>query len=138
MNSRIFTSLLLSTLLFGCASSPDARIQAHQAAYDRLSPEDQGKVRGGHVDVGFTPEMVLMALGEPDRRYTRTTADGTDEVWAYADRGGHFSIGIGIAGGGGSGGAAAGVAVGNGDRRDDKVRIVFHNEHVIAIEKTNR
>lgn len=131
--------LLLALLVFpACASSPEARISKHQAAFDALSPADQGKVRGGHVDLGFTPEMVTMALGEPDRRYSRTTDQGTSEVWAYRDRSPSFSIGLGIGSGGRSSAVGAGVGVTTGgDRADDKVRIIFQNGKVSSIERRN-
>lgn len=122
-------------LLFGC-SSPEARIKSHQSTFNSLSPEDQGKVRGGHVDVGFTQEMVQMALGDPDRRYTRTTANGSSEVWAYRDHAPRFSLGVGVGGGSGGVGGGVGVATGGGDQRDDKVRLIFENGRVSAIERS--
>jgi hypothetical protein len=135
MNTRnsLLTLFLAAIVFVGC-SSPDSRIKDHQSSFDRLSESDKGKVRGGHVDVGFTSEMVLMALGEPDRRYSRTTATGTDEVWAYSDRGSGLSIGIGVGGGSGHMGGGVGVSTGN-DRRDDKVRIIIQGDRVIAIER---
>ena len=33
--------------------------------------------------VGFTPEMVRLALGDPDRIFTRTDANGVNEAWSY-------------------------------------------------------
>lgn len=40
-------------------------------------------IRRGQVDIGFTGEMVRLALGEPDRISTRRDTDGTSEVWSY-------------------------------------------------------
>lgn len=132
-------SLLLLGLIaavFSACSSPDSRIKDHQSTFSQLSAEDQGKIRGGHVDIGFTEEMVTMALGEPDRRYTRTTAQGTTDVWAYRNRAPRVSLGFGIGGGGGSTGVGAGVGVSTGgDQADDRVRIVFEHGRVTAIEK---
>ncbi len=124
---------------FSACSSPDNRIKSHQSAFDNLSPQDQGKIRGGQVEVGFTEEMVVMALGEPDRRYSRTTAEGTTDVWAYRDRAPRISLGLGIGGGGGSTGVGAGVGLSTGgDRSDDRLRIVFAQGRVSAIERRGK
>lgn len=127
-------AILAIAALSGC-SSPDSRIKAHASTFNRLSSEDQGKIRGGRVEVGFTEEMVEMALGKPDRRYTRTTAEGSSEVWAYRDRSPRVSLGFGVAGGSGSTGMGAGVGLSSGDQRDDRVRIVFQNGRVSLIER---
>jgi hypothetical protein len=77
-----------------------------------------------------------MALGEPDHRYTRQTADGSQDVWGYRDSGPHFSIGIGGASFGGSSAVGGGIGVSTGnDYSDDKLRVVFQNDKVISIEK---
>jgi hypothetical protein len=68
--------------LAGCAT-PDARIKKNQALFDSLPAEAQGQIREGKVSLGFTPEMVKLAVGEPDRRAIRTDAAGRTEVWSY-------------------------------------------------------
>jgi|GEM_PF-295393 len=135
-NANSLLLLGFIAVVFSACSSPDSRIKDHETAFSRLSSEDQGKIRGGHVDIGFNEEMVTMALGEPDRRYSRTTAQGTSEVWAYRDRAPKISLGIGIGGGGGSTAVGGGVGVSTGgDRSDDRVRIIFENGRVTAIER---
>jgi len=66
----------------GC-SSPQARIDKDPEVFGRLSSNDQQLIREGKVAVGFTPEMVKLALGDPDRVYTRTDTNGASEAWAY-------------------------------------------------------
>ncbi len=124
-----------AALIFAACSTPDSRIQSNQTAFNQLSPTDQAKIREGHIDIGFTPEMVVMALGEPDRRITQTSAQGASDIWIYRSHGGHFSFGFGVAGGNHSGGTAAGVAVGGGDQNDTRVRVIFQNQRVSAIEQ---
>lgn len=46
-------------------------------------PEVQEKVQLGQVDIGFTGDMVTMALGSPNRIYARQTTAGSHEVWSY-------------------------------------------------------
>ncbi|MBV8063247.1 MAG: hypothetical protein JOY51_06600 [Nevskia sp.] len=130
------SALLLAALLAACAS-PDSRIRDSQAAFDSYPPAVQQKIRAGQADVGFTPEQARMALGEPDRKFTRTTAAGSSEVWAYRDSGPMFSFGVGGGSFGSHTGVGGGVGVATGgDAPDDKLRLVFVNGAVVSIEKT--
>lgn len=74
--------LLLALLAAGCAT-PEARIKRNRAAFDALPSEIQENVRKGRVDIGYPKEAVRIALGPPDREYTRRTADGQVDVWSY-------------------------------------------------------
>jgi hypothetical protein len=73
---------LAAVFLSGCAT-PDARIKRSPEVFERLSPEHQALVKEGRVAIGFDTEAVQLAVGEPDRRWTRTDAAGTSEVWSY-------------------------------------------------------
>jgi hypothetical protein len=131
------TALLLS--FSACSSTPESRIGKNQALFQSLPGDVQQKIRAGQVEVGFTPDMTLLALGEPDRRYKRTTSSGESEVWAYRDRGPALSFGLGVGGGGGSTGVGAGVGVSTrGDRDEDKLRLVFEGGKVSSIERVSR
>lgn len=79
--------VLFALLLLSCAT-PDARIKKHQELYDSLDPQTQERVREGRVALGDHPDVVFIARGKPDREYTRRTADGLREVWAYT---GHYT-----------------------------------------------
>lgn len=139
-SSRFFVLLpvLALALQTGC-SSPDSRIKKNQTAFNALPAETQTKIRAGKVEVGYTMPMVVMALGEPDRRYKRTTEKGQSEVWAYRDKGPAFSIGLGIGGGGGRTGVGGGIGVSTaGDREEDKIRVVFEGGQVTATETSSR
>ena len=35
------------------------------------------------MEVGFTTDLVYIALGAPDERLAKTSAAGTDETWLY-------------------------------------------------------
>ena len=69
-------------VLSGC-STVSSRIDQHADEYYQLDPDAQEKIRHGTIDVGFTPNMVYMALGKPDAKRQRTTNDGTSETWIY-------------------------------------------------------
>lgn len=79
------TTVLLA-LLAGCATpdTPETRIQQNFGVFAGLQFPVQEKIRQGQIDVGFTPDMVRMALGRPARVVTKQTAAGTTEVWSYA------------------------------------------------------
>ncbi len=88
---RPFPSLVLlllmlggPALLTGCAT-PQSRIKEFQDVFDQLDPDQQAMIEAGNVDIGFTQDMVYMALGKANREYTRRTAAGAVQVWAYTD-----------------------------------------------------
>jgi uncharacterized membrane protein YgcG len=130
--------LLAATLLAACAS-PGSRIRQNEGVYNSYPPAVQEKIRAGQVDIGFTQDMVNLALGEPDRKFSRTSAEGNSEVWAWHDSKPMFSFGVGGGsfGGGGFGGGGVGVTTG-GDQNDDKLRVVFVNGLVASIEKVSK
>lgn len=127
-------------LAAGC-STPADRIAKQQAAFDAFPADVQQKVRAGQIDLGFTPAMVSIALGNPDRTYGRVTAQGASEVWVYADHGPKFSVGVGVGSSSGSyrGGSSTAVGVGlstgnDSFQNDEKLRVVFMGGKVIGIE----
>ncbi|QYM77779.1 hypothetical protein K0B96_10640 [Horticoccus luteus] len=78
----LFTVALLALGLAAC-STPDARIQRNPEIFARLTPAQQEMIRHGQVGLGFTPEMVRLALGDADRVIQRQDETGTSEIWSY-------------------------------------------------------
>jgi hypothetical protein len=76
----LFAGLLLT--LAGC-STIDSRISEKQDVFNRLDPQTQGKIRQGIVEVGYTEDMVYIALGPPDERHEKVTAKGAETTWIY-------------------------------------------------------
>ncbi|HEU5081624.1 MAG TPA: hypothetical protein VFT72_20595 [Opitutaceae bacterium] len=70
-------------LLFAACSTPESRIKKNPEIFSKLSPEEQQLIKEGKVGIGFTPEMVKLAIGDPDRVTTRTDANGVTETWRY-------------------------------------------------------
>ena len=68
--------------LAGC-STPETRISRSPELFASLSAADQQTIKEGRVALGFTPEMVKLALGDPDRVWTRTDSSGVSEVWRF-------------------------------------------------------
>ena len=76
--------VLCSALLMSGCATPESRIKKNPEAFAALAPEVQEQVRAGKVDIGFPSAAVELALGAPDRRYTRKTTEGrATEVWSY-------------------------------------------------------
>lgn len=72
-------------LVVGCASTPASRIEARPDVFAAFPPEAQAMVRSGRVALGFTEDMVHIALGSPDRVYHRETTEGSTVAWSYSD-----------------------------------------------------
>ncbi len=87
MNGLRLLALVLPLALFsaGCATTPSQRIEQNQELFDTFPVAVQARIRGGQVDIGFQPDMVRMALGDPQRKQVRRTAAGTSEIWLYMD-----------------------------------------------------
>lgn len=79
--------LLIAIAAVGC-STPRSRIEKHPELFNRLPPEAQENVRQGRIDIGYSQDAVMLALGDPARTYSRRTADGETVVWSYVDQ--HF------------------------------------------------
>jgi hypothetical protein len=75
-----FAVILLA--LAGC-NTINHRISEKQDVFDRLDPRTQDKIRQGIVEVGYTEDMVYIALGPPDAQHQKVTAKGDETTWAY-------------------------------------------------------
>jgi len=82
---KIHRLLALSclVLLFGGCSTIPSRIEEKSAAFSALDADTQNKIRLGRVEVGYSPDLVYIALGTPDERLSKTSTSGTTETWIY-------------------------------------------------------
>ena len=78
----LYAVLAVAWALAGC-TSPSRRIERHPEVFNALSPAQQDLVRRGEIALGFTPDMVRLAWGEPSRIARRTSAAGDQVVWSY-------------------------------------------------------
>lgn len=133
--------LPLALLLAGCAT-PAKRIQQNQELFDTFPVAAQARIRGGQIDLGFTPDMVRIALGEPHRKTLRRAADGETEIWLYLDSVRRYDRqrvdvdGLSVSGPGGlrSLGGSAWINV-EQSREFVRVRVEFQNGVATAIEE---
>lgn len=134
--SPLLLLTLIAIALAGCAT-PASRISDAKSAYDSYPPEVQQKIAAGEVAVGFTQEQARMALGEPARKYTRTTTAGTAEIWGYNRTGPTYSFALGSGFGLGSSGFGS-IGLNTGTADDDvqeKMRLVFEGGKLTALER---
>ncbi len=67
----------------GCVTTVDSRIRANPGIFASFPPDVQEKVRQERVEIGFTEDMVRVALGTPTRVMMRQTQASTTTVWVY-------------------------------------------------------
>jgi hypothetical protein len=85
MNTRHLLCLVAAgAALFaaGC-STPETRIRQNPEVFNRLSASEQELIREGRVAIGFDQAMVRLAVGDPDRVWSRTDLEGATESWSY-------------------------------------------------------
>jgi hypothetical protein len=129
--------LCLASVVFlaACSSTPEERIAKNQALFDEYPPTVRQKIRAGQVDVGFTPEMVRLAFGEPTRQFNRQTEAGMVELWIYHDTGPRFSFGVGVGSVGSHSSSAVGVSTSTGGYDpEEKMRVEFREGRVAVVE----
>jgi hypothetical protein len=131
---HILLVMALALVLAGC-STPDSRIRERQAAFDRYPENVQQKLRAGTIEVGYTPEMVEIALGEPDRKAEVVTEDHVAEVWSWWTSSPGFGIGVGsFRALGSSVGIGTGVSVGGRSSREEAAVVEFVSGRVRRFE----
>ena len=79
------TASLLALLVTGCETDGGiaSRTQEKSTAYAALKPREKSYVAKGVIAVGFTPDMVYMAMGQPTKTETQDTAGDHVELWTY-------------------------------------------------------
>ena len=139
---RSLALLPLLLLLGACASTPDQRIQKNQDLFNSFPVADQARIRSGQIDIGFSPEMVRIAMGAPQRQLVRRTPAGEGLVWLYLDTSRHYERqradieGLSLTGVGGTRTVGGGAWINILQEREFvRARIEFQNGAVTAIEE---
>ena len=85
MNRRLTLSLLGAVLLLaaGC-ETVDTRIKKKPDVFARLDAATQSKIKQGIIDLGYTEDMVYLALGAPDEKRESRSEAGTRVIWIYS------------------------------------------------------
>ena len=131
-----FTRWTAAALVFcACASTtPQSRIRANQAEFSQYPKQVQDKIRAGQVDNGFTPEMVLLALGKPERRRTNASDKGPSETWTYRQMITAPAMNVALGAGGAPGVEGYGAGVGGNEQENiERTRVTFLNGLVSGV-----
>lgn len=77
--------VLFGLLVAGCVDSRarSRRIREKQAVFESLTGAARRRVSEGKVSVGYTADMVYIALGHPDRIEPGPNSAHGDETWIY-------------------------------------------------------
>lgn len=128
-------ALALVALLAACASTPSSRIARNRAEFEKYPPAIRVKIIEGRVDVGFTPAMVRLALGEPARIISRQADRENSEVWIYQGHRPQVGVGLGFGSYGRHSASSIGVSTSTGGYDSgEKMRVEFREGKVAAIE----
>lgn len=79
----LFAALAASLLVSGC-DTVAVRVLTNYDTFSKLDPKVRANIVRGRVELGYTPEMLRLALGRPDRAYVPGYAAGREEIWTYS------------------------------------------------------
>src|SRR3954464_7700409 len=84
MKIRFIAFPLFGLLVFftGCQSVDD-RIKEKPAAFAQADAAAQDKIKQGIIDLGFTEDLVYLALGKPDQKRESVGPTGKTVTWIY-------------------------------------------------------
>ena len=80
-------ALLLALLMSGCETDDGgitARTQEKSASYAKLQFWQKNFIAKGVIAESFTPDMVYMAMGHPNKIETKQFPQGQVELWTYS------------------------------------------------------
>jgi len=79
-------AVVLALLVTGCESDGgvSARKQEKSAVYATLRPWQKTLIDKGVISNEFTPDMVYLAMGKPDKVETKDFPEGRAEMWTYS------------------------------------------------------
>jgi hypothetical protein len=81
---RLSAIATIAVLVTGCETvGTRGRIQEKSAVFSTLTEAQKKSIEAGAIEVGYTPDMVYMALGKPSSRETRNAPQGPVEMWTY-------------------------------------------------------
>ncbi|MSU50212.1 MAG: hypothetical protein EXS37_14195 [Opitutus sp.] len=83
LRAKLFLFLPTLILASGCQNTRASRIQENAALFASLDPFTRRLVSDGLFDHGFTPELLYMSMGKPNRLEASETDRGRVEIWCY-------------------------------------------------------
>ena len=137
MKNRVCVALwtAMAVALAGC-STTGSRIREQQAVFDGYPEHVQQNLRAGVIEVGYTPEMVFIALGEPERKAERVTGEGASQVWTWWTHSPGIGFGLGSWSSVGSRvGLGTGISLGDRAQREEQTVVEFVSGRVRRFER---
>lgn len=84
MKTKLYSIIaVLATLVFAGCSTPEIRIKHNPELFASIPAPEQEMIKQGKIAIGFTPDMVRLALGNPDYIARKIDRSGTAETWRY-------------------------------------------------------
>jgi hypothetical protein len=85
MNRRLLTTFMLAATLgfLGGCQTVDDRIKEKPEVFAKLDAATQNNIKQGIIELGYTEDMVYLALGKPDQKRESLTAGGKTTTWIY-------------------------------------------------------
>jgi len=68
--------------LAGC-QSVETRIKEKPEVFAQIDKATQDKIKQGIIDLGYTEDMVYLALGAPDQKRESISEKGKATIWIY-------------------------------------------------------
>jgi hypothetical protein len=81
--------LLASLLLAGC-QTVETRIKQQPEVFASLDKATQDRIKNGVIGIGYTENMVYLALGAPDQKRESLTASAHTLTWIYNSYSTHY------------------------------------------------
>ena len=78
----LLIGLATSLLVSGC-DTVAVRVLTNYDTFSKLDPKVRANIVRGRVELGYTPEMVRLALGRPNYSSSATAVKGGYDVWSY-------------------------------------------------------
>jgi len=84
---RLNAAVLLAAVAAGCTGDPGiaTRTREKSAAYATLTPREKKHIDQGAIALGYTVDMVYMAIGHPSKMRPVEGAAGKGELWTYSN-----------------------------------------------------
>ena len=74
---------LIAPLFFSGCNTAAVRVLTNYETFSQLDPKVRANILRGRIELGYTPEMVRLALGRPNYSSSAAGVRAGREVWSY-------------------------------------------------------
>ncbi len=85
MNHRLLRTFMLASSLgfLAACQTVENRIKEKPEVFANVDKATQDKIKQGIIDLGYSEDLVYLALGVPDQKRETVTATGKTLTWIY-------------------------------------------------------